>query len=296
MKRSLIIGASGLVGGHLSMVLASSSRDCVATFHKNPIPGGVRLDIRNRLEVENFFTEFKPAVVYLPGASPNVDDCEIHPEETYLTNVNGVKNVVDAANQAGTRLVYFSSDYIFDGRSGPYREADPAHPISVYGQQKLAAEHYVSLHSKNYLIVRTTVVYGWEWQGKNFIYRLIKSLREGAEARAPRDQVGSPTYVNNLAQITIELASSMIQGVVNVAGPDLVNRYEFALAAARIFELDEKLIRPVETKTLDQPAKRPLLAGLVTEKIKSLTQIPLCRISEGLTLMKSDNIIPHGLP
>jgi dTDP-4-dehydrorhamnose reductase len=285
MRQDIIIGASGMVGAHLVATLTSNERQSIATYYSTPIPSAIPLDIRNRAEVVRLFSEIEPDCVYLPAALPNVDYCESHPAETYQTNVMGAKQVVQAANQVGARVIYFSTDFIFDGEHGPYDEADTANPVSEYGRQKLEAEHFVGLFAENFLIIRTTVVYGWEKQGKNFVFRLIRSLQNGNSVKAPVDQIGSPTYVNNLAQIAVELASSSRQGVINVTGPDYLSRYDFALYAADVFSLDKSLILPVTTAELKQPARRPLQAGLRIDRVSAISKTPVIGYRKGLKLM-----------
>jgi dTDP-4-dehydrorhamnose reductase len=243
------------------------------------------LDVTNEKEVNNSIKGSNPLVVFMPAALTNVDYCETHPEEAYNVNVNGVKNVVKASNSLGARLIYFSTDYIFDGENGPYDEEAPANPISIYGLQKLEAEHYIALFAKDYLIIRTTVVYGWERQGKNFIYRLVNSLSKGTPVKVPIDQVGSPTYANNLSQIAVHLSETTLSGVINITGPSQISRYEFAKKAANIFHLDEDLVIPVQTESLSQPARRPKQAGLLTNKVTAISAIPVTNYEEGLTLM-----------
>lgn len=285
MRHHLVIGASGMIGEHLVRALNATGQEALATYYKTSLPSAVPLDITNRRDVDSLFASEKPRVAFLPAALTNVDYCETHADETYQTNVLGAQNVIEAANSTDTRLIYFSTDYIFDGRTGPYFEEEPANPVSEYGRQKLAAEHYISLFAKNYLIIRTTIVFGWERQGKNFVARLVKSLRENIPVKVPVDQVGSPTYANNLAQIAVELSESGLKGTVNVTGPDCIDRYGFARATARAFQLDEGLIVPVKTEELGQPAKRPLNAGLITAKITKISNTPLTDYLDGLNKM-----------
>lgn len=288
MKQHLVIGASGMVGEHLLSTLRTLGGQAVATFYQKPLPSAHQLNITDGIEVHRLFKTVNPQIVYLPAALTNVDYCENHPEESYNINVLGVQNVVNAANITRSRLIYFSTDYIFDGKNGPYSEEATANPISAYGCQKLEAEHYIALFAKDYLIIRTTIVYGWERQGKNFIYRLIKSLTNGVPVKVPVDQIGSPTYANNLAEIAVNLSGSSLKGVINVTGSGLVNRYEFAKKAAQIFHLDESLVLPVETESLNQPAKRPLKAGLLTSKVSVISTIPVVNYEDGLTMMTKE--------
>lgn len=288
MNQNLVIGASGLVGGYLDAALRTGGQQVVSTYFANPIPHAIPLDVRQAAQVAALVAETRPTRIFLPAAIPNVDYCETHPAQTYPTNVLGIKNVVMAANAIGARVIYFSSDYIFDGENGPYNEFDTAHPISQYGRQKLEAEHFISLHAQNFLIIRITVVYGWERQGKNFVFRLIQSLREGRSVNVPADQIGSPTYAGHLAQAAVEFASRPEIKLINIAGQDCISRYEFARRAAQTFGLEEQLILPVSTAELNQPARRPLQAGLKVDTLKALSNIPVPTAEEGLAQMANE--------
>jgi dTDP-4-dehydrorhamnose reductase len=288
MTAHLIIGEAGQVGEHLSYATTKAGLSAVGVdFAYQDL--GKHLDIRIFDSVQSFIASARPTVVYLPAALSNVDYCESHPVESYNTNVIGVANVVRASNEVDAKIVYFSSDYIFDGLSGPYTELDTANPINEYGRQKLMAEHFVALHACNYLIIRTTVVYGWEQQGKNFVYRLINTVKGNQTLRVPVDQISTPAYAPNLAQVVVELANQNASGVYNVVGPERVNRYEFACEAARVFGLDENLIKPVSTSLLAQPARRPLNAGLVTDKVSAIVKTPLVGFRDGLRIMALAN-------
>lgn len=288
MKSRIVIGVSGMVGEHILNALDVRESQVLTTYNKTPVSSAEKLNIADKAEVDEIIQRISPDIIYLPAAITNVDYCENHLEESYNVNVIGVQNIVNASNSAGSRLVYFSTDYIFDGKNGPYDESTAANPISEYGRQKLEAEHYIALFAEDYLIIRTTVVFGWERQGKNFVYRLIKSLSNGVAVNVPVDQIGTPTYVNNLAQIAVQLSETSMQGVINVAGSRLINRYEFAKKAAAVFMLDENLIKSVHTDELYQPARRPLSAGLLTAKLEDASPIPIVDYEEGLRLMAGE--------
>lgn len=288
MNIHLIIGASGQVGQHLVNTLKGAAYDVIGTYYTHPVPGMEPLDIRSRIDGQSLILKVRPVVVYLPASLTNVDYCELHPEEGYSSNVIGVYNIVNAVNAIKAKLIYFSSDYIFAGNAGPYCEEDPANPICEYGRQKLMAEHYIALHAYSYLIVRTTVVYGWEFLGKNFVCGLLDTLSKGRVLKAPVDQIGSPTYAPNLAQAVVELATSDAQGIFHVAGPDRISRFEFACEAATIFGLDSRLIKAVGTRELRQIAPRPLNAGMVVEKAANKLSIPLMGYRDGLKAMAKE--------
>jgi dTDP-4-dehydrorhamnose reductase len=287
MKPDLIIGAAGQVGEHLVGALRTRDRSIVQADLIPVSPEMVRLDISNPYDVQQIIKDSQPGIVYLAAALTNVDYCEEHPEEAFKVNVTGVQNVVEAANQAEARLVFFSSDYVFDGHDGPYSEEAAPHPICEYGRQKLLAEKIISGSSLNFLVIRTTVVYAWERQGKNFVIRLLKLLGEGREIRVPNDQIGSPTYAPNLAEAIIELTESNHQGIYHIAGPERTSRYEFACEAARVFGYPVELVRPVTTGEMDQPALRPLNAGMTSAKASAILKTVLIGYRAGLRLMKN---------
>lgn len=277
--KALVIGASGLVGGSLLDALAEVGTESIGTYAGHERRGLLPLDVRDAAAVKGLIERSGVDVVYMPASLTNVDYCENHPEESHAINVDGVRHVV----ATGRRIVYFSSDYVFAGDKGPYRESDLVYPLCVYGDHKVRAE--LSLPATA-LILRTTVVYGPEWQGKNFIYRLRSTLHDGQRLRVPEDQIGSPTYAPNLARAAVALERSGCTGVYHVAGPQRASRYEFALAAADVFGLDRRLIDPISTADLRQPARRPLDAGMVSDKAAAKLPFPLIGYKEGLRLFR----------
>jgi dTDP-4-dehydrorhamnose reductase len=284
----LVIGASGLVGGALLQALAEAGEEAVGTAFGHPRAGLLPLDLRDARAVRDCIARSGARVVYLPASLTHVDYCETHPDESYAVNVAGVRLVAEC----GIRIVYFSSDYVFAGDRGPYAESDPVKPISVYGRHKVLAEQSLPPGA---LIIRTTVVYGWEVQEKNFVYRLIATLRDGKTLRAPADQIGSPTFAPNLARAAVALERRGATGVYHVAGPERASRHAFAVEAARVFGLDPSLVEPVSTEALAQPAARPLDAGMVCDKAQANLPFPLIGYREGLRLFsQAIEQRPHG--
>lgn len=281
-----LIGASGFIGGHLVKSFSAAGWEVNGSCFRHREEGLVQLDITDRQRLLRVLKEYSPEVVCLPAAIPNVEYCEGHPSETDRTNVEGTRNVAHACKEIGARLVFFSSDYVFDGEDGPYSEDAPPNPISVYGRQKLAGERIVRKLLDDWLITRVTVVYGVERSGKNFVARLIKSLEKRREVKAPIDQVGSPTYAENLSEMVRALVEKGVGGVFNVCGPKLMDRFTFACLAAEVFGLDPSGIRPVTTAELGQKARRPLRAGMETAKIEQTVDVRPLGPEEGLMAMK----------
>lgn len=277
--RALVVGASGQVGGQLMATLRSAGCDVQGTYWRHPSPGLAPLDVRDSEAVEECVRRTRADVVFLAAALSNVDYCERHPDESHAINVTPAQCLA----RAGVRVVYFSSDYVFAGDAGPYSESDPVRPLSVYGRHKLSAEEALPSDA---LIVRTTVVYGSEPQRKNFIYRLVDTLRAGKSITAPTDQLGSPTYAPNLAEAVVHLERTGLSGVFNVSGPERASRYAFAREAAAVFGLDADLVRPTTTSVLGQVAPRPLNAGLMTDKARGVLPFPLTDYHVGLRLFR----------
>ena len=164
-------------------------------------------------------------------------------------------------------LFNFEYKYTKEMLENEILETDEPKPINRYGHTKLLCENLVK-QLENYLIIRTTVVYGYSPESKNFLMTLTKDLKNQIEKVIPNDQIGSPTHVKDLAEISIKLVEENKNGIYSVVGPDLCSRYVFALKIARSFGLNEDLIKPISTRQLNQPAKRPLRAGLIIDKIR----------------------------
>jgi len=143
MKVSLVIGGSGQLGKALLARLHAESVRAFGTFRNRPFPGGLPLDISDESAVSRLLDSVRPDVIYLTAAYTHVDGCEEHPEEALRINVLGTRHVVEGCKRRGARLVFFSTDYVFDGRAGPYREEDRPHPLGVYAKTKLQAEQLI---------------------------------------------------------------------------------------------------------------------------------------------------------
>ena len=265
---ALVIGASGLVGSALLRTAAEQGLLVTGTFNSHPVEGLTKLDITDPEAVTSRIAALQPRLVILPAANPNVEYCEREPAPTSAVNVQGAQNVVSACAKVGAHLTYLSSDYVFDGRDGPYDEQARPSPICEYGRQKLQAEQIV-LHGLPHggLVIRTTGVFGIERQGKNFLYRLIETLRKGQPLVTPADQIATPTSADDLANVIWRLALRGASGVYHVTGPDLLSREAFARLAAQIFGLPTTTIKGVPTAQLGQLAPRPLNAGLTSTRL-----------------------------
>jgi dTDP-4-dehydrorhamnose reductase len=280
----LIIGGSGFVGTALRGVFGA---EAVGTYCNHRLEGLRHLDIRDAGAVTALLGELRPELILHPAAQPHVDWCEDHVEESEAINVSGTRNVAQAAHAIGARYAYFSTDYLFNGDAGPYREDAEPDPLNVYGRHKLEAERCIKDLLEDYLIVRVCNVFGFEPAGKNFVMALIARGRSGEAMNVPSDQWGNPTYADNLAAAVKELAESQQRGTFHVVGPESMDRVRFARLACDIFGLDPSFLRPQTTLELGQRARRPLRGGLDNRKAQAILKTRLLTPAEGLQRMKA---------
>ena len=269
--RAVVIGGSGQIGGWLLRTLAERGHEGEGTYHTVPYPGLTHLDAADPGAAGAWLRERKPDVVFYPAGFTWVDGCEKDPAKAFAANRDQPQNLARAAAEVGARFVYFSTDYVFDGKAGPYTEADPVSPPNAYGRSKLEAELALAEELGNLqLTARTSWVYGPERQGKNFAYQLVKALRVGRNLPCPSDQSSSPSYGPDVARAAVVLAERKVSGLIHVAGPEVIDRVRFARALAEGFGLDPDRIVAGTTAELGQGAPRPLQGGLSTPKLDDL--------------------------
>jgi dTDP-4-dehydrorhamnose reductase len=268
--RALVIGASGQIGGHLLAELLARGHAAVGTRRSHaasPLPA---LDVAHLDDVRQAIADVGPTVVFLPAGFTWVDGCEKDPARSALENRERPLAVARLAAEAGALFVGYSTDYVFDGRSGPNAETDPTGPLQVYGRDKLACEEALAREGLPFLVLRTTTVFGPEVQGKNFVLQLVAKARAGERLKCPSDQLATPTYGPGIARATIELVERGATGIFHAAGPDLLDRASFGRLACQVLGLDPRTVEPVTTAELAQPAPRPLRGGLRTGKLAAL--------------------------
>jgi dTDP-4-dehydrorhamnose reductase len=291
----LVTGANGLVGTKvLERLLHDPSAVPLGAYHQsraNEYLGDFpywTLNVADAGNVEQVLDEAHPEAVIHAGAFTNVDAAERDRDAAQATNATGTGNLARACAARGIRLVYLSTEYVFDGTAGPYRETDPVNPRGWYAQTKEAGERAVMAAGGNWAIGRTTVVYGYAAHVRaNFVLWLLGQLKSGQRVRIVDDQIGSPTLADNLAEMVIALASSDAGGIFNTAGADVLSRLDFSKQIADTFGLDASLIDPTTTAALRQAAPRPLKAGLVMDKFRSaFPAVPVLSVSDGLAIVK----------
>jgi len=289
MKKLFVTGSSGLLGNKI-VELAREDYEVIPSHNTNPLhSNSIKLDITDRKQVLNLFTKLKPDLTIHTASETNVDKCETQKEQAWKTNVEGTHNIAEVCKTVGTKLVYFSTDYVFDGEKGNYTEKDKPNPINHYGITKLEGENQVTRHCQNHLILRTSVLYGWHPRKQNFATWVLNMLRQNKETTVVEDHYNTPTLADNLAEITLKALHEDLQGLYHASGSERINRYEFALQIAKIFHLDQSLIKPIKMNQLTAwIAKRPKDSSLNTQKIQKQLKTKPLNITEGLARMKNE--------
>lgn len=248
----LVVGASGQVGTALLHTLEEKKQEYVGTSSSV-------CNLADLSSIKNLAQRYSPRILLVPASLTKVDECQNNPDLSYQINVEGIKLLLSSFKDS--KFVYFSSDYIFDGKKGPYSEKDAPNPIQVYGLHKLIAERLITTYTNNYAIIRTNMVYGPDAQKKNYTSSLYRTLSAGQVFRSPHDEYVTPTFNLDLAREAIDIAHYS-QGTFHIAGEEVLSRYEFSVKFAERYNLRTDLICPVTNADLGRPAPRPLRGGL----------------------------------
>jgi len=288
LKEVLVTGASGLLGGKLVGVL-SKDYEVIPTHRMQALhPNSVRMDIVDRDRVFEVLREVSPDVVVHAAAETNVDKCETDRESAWMLNAAGTKNVAEACAKIGAKLIYVSTDYVFDGAKGLYVEEDEANPVNYYGLTKLRGEQFVKDLCEDFVIARTSVLYGWHRKKLNFATWVVDSIRNGKRISVVEDHYNSPTLADDLAEMILGIAKADATGVFHTSGSERIGRYKFALKIAEAFNLDRRLITPVKMKDVKVwVARRPVDSSLCVEKARSELELSPLGLNEALERMKS---------
>jgi len=284
----LLIGASGVLGRRLYNDAIKKKWQMLGTYCSHECKGLSHLDLKDRKSVEKIFNSFKPEVVLLAGGITDVDLCESRPGFAEEVNIKGTLNLAKRMKERNAKMVFVSTDYIFDGKKGPYKEDDKPRPVNVYGRTKLEAENIIKSILDDYLIVRTAQLYGIDYKGRNFAVKIIHNMKNNKKVYAADDFYCTPTYAGSLSEAIIELIKKGKTGVYHAAGPDFINRYDYVNKIADIFTLDKSFIIRVKLKDLHLKAKRPEKAGLNADKLRKEIGSPLYGCDKGLKSLKRE--------
>lgn len=290
MSKLLITGASGLLGSNLILTY-SDQFEVFAAYHQNPLETDralcLQLDLTQLEQVMTVVQCLKPHWIIHCAAVTNVDYCELHPDQAWLVNVAATRNIAVAANSVKARLIYISTDSVFDGERGYYCEEDPPNPLNVYARTKLAGEEIVREISSNNLAIRTNI-YGWNMQDKYCLAEwALDRLEKGVPINGFCDVYFSPILVNDLASIVLEMIKLEVSGVYHIGGAQRCSKYQFLRNLAAVFDLDPNLVQPSSVSESNLTARRPLDTSLCVCKVSRDLRVGMPGIMQGLHRFRS---------
>jgi dTDP-4-dehydrorhamnose reductase len=247
------------------------------------------LDLNNSVAVIQTLVKYSPDVIINTAAMTNVDACETKKEEAWYLNVTFVENLVRICEQKKIHLVHLSTDFVFNGEKGPYVEEDIPDPLSYYAHTKLEGEKRIQNSSISWAILRTIIIYGVvdDNSRSNVVLWTLNSLKNKKTITVINDQFRSPTLSEDLAQACIAAAMKKAKGIYHVSGREVMNILDIAYIVADFFELDSSFIKPISSKDLNQPAKRPPVTGFIISKAEKELDFRPHTFLEGLSYLKN---------
>jgi dTDP-4-dehydrorhamnose reductase len=286
MNKVLITGSGGFIGKYLYNSLLGSSQ--VVGVSKS-LGGKVDhvLNLADGANLEKILNLEKPNIIVHNAAYSNVEGCEADHKMAELNNITAVNNLVSWAKLNGCKIIFISTDYVYDGVKGHFTEADKEHPLQYYGQTKLEGERLVAALD-SFVILRTTVVYGWDMGGKNFFMQMYNAQKNNQVMNVPIDQISNPTSVIDLVNAikAVILNKTDVNGIFIATGNEFLNRYEFAMKVCEYFGWNKNLVIPRKTAELGQLAKRPLNNSTVNKKFCEVFNFKFMDITENFSQIK----------
>jgi dTDP-4-dehydrorhamnose reductase len=286
----LITGANGFLAHYLIEQLSTKNIEVLTTAKESykgnivsPYLHFVPLDFTNATQVDEVLLTHKPTHIIHAGAISKPDICEENKVVAFNINVEGTKNLLASAQKINCHFLFVSTDFVFDGKKGMYKEEDERFAVNYYGQTKILAEDEVMKYPFEWSIVRTVLVYGKPLTGRDNIITLVKQkLLAGEGYSVFNDQVRTPTYVEDLATAIVVMIEKNTKGVYHISGETIVTPYQMAIATAEYLNLDKSLIKEVTVQTFTQPALRPAKTGFDISKAKSELGFKPISFEEGL--------------
>ncbi|MDP4263598.1 MAG: SDR family oxidoreductase [Bacteroidota bacterium] len=287
----LVTGANGFLGYYLIekllqdnyTVIATGKGECRLPFHNYDNFTYCEMDFTDPFRVHDVFAKYAPDTVVHAGAMSKPDDCEQNQWQAYRENTEAAVTLLINAEEYKSFFIFISTDFIFDGEKGMYKEEDKPGPLNFYGKTKLEAEEAVQEYVYDWAIVRTILVYGKPRAGKGNLLSIVKEkLEKGERYNVVDDQVRTPTYVEDLALGIIAVIKKRAKGIYHISGEDVLTPYQMAVKTAEYLGLNSSLINKVTAKDFSQPAKRPPKTGFVIDKAKKILRYNPVSFDEGL--------------
>lgn len=290
MVRWMVTGASGLLGANLALETIARGHPTTACYgsHELALNGAecLPLPLTDPAAVREVIASQRPRIIVHCAAETRVDYCEDHPDVADAVNVRGTRAVAESAAHVGAKLVYVSTDSIFEGGTGRYSEDDEPTPQNVYALTKLAGEQMVRRETANHLIVRTNL-FGWSAQPTLSLAEwILDRLERGLTVPGFTDVVFSPVLVNHLAEIIFEAVARDLRGTYHVSASSTVTKYTFAQMVGKSFGFDPAQVIPASSADAGFRARRPLNTSLSSDRIVSALGRNMPSVEDGILLFR----------
>jgi dTDP-4-dehydrorhamnose reductase len=280
----LVTGSAGLIGNQLVHDLEKSGEIVYSCYNNmKPVYGiPTKLNLLNLEDIHKIFKKFQPDVVIHSAALTDVEKCEVDPQLANSLNVKATEVIAKEVEKISSYLMYISTDYIFDGKSGFYKETDSTNPLNNYGKTKLLGEKFIENETSKWSIIRTSTPFGVHPFKKTFPVWVYENLKINKKINILEDQFTSPTYVPNLSKMILEITSRSLEGFFHLSGSTKISRFEFAKMIATKLNLDLSLLNPVKIDNMAWKANRPIDSSLDVSKINAILKTKPYTIKQSL--------------
>jgi dTDP-4-dehydrorhamnose reductase len=285
-KRILITGGTGFFGGHL-LLQSPAAWEVYATFRSRiydiPNVTWIKMDLSNEKQMEAGMKKILPNAVIHAAALSNIDECERSRREAFAVNTESSVFMAELCRITGAKMVFVSSDMVFDGGKGLYGESDPVHPMNYYGETKCLAEEGVRQNCADSVCARAALIYGTPaFGGTSFSHQMMQRLQSRQEVSLFTDQFRSPILVQNLAHALLELAGLSFTGVLHLGGSERIDRYRFGLILAELKGYPKSLLKPIRMENILSTAPRPRDVSFDVSRAEHILKTKLLSCREGL--------------
>ena len=290
----LVTGSAGLIGSQLVNDLEKSGEIVYSCYNNvKPLCGiPTKLNLLNLEDIHKFFKKIQPDVIIHSAALTDVEKCEVEPKLANSINVKSTEIIAKEAENFDSYLMYISTDYVFDGKKGSYKETDLTNPLNHYGKTKLSGEKIIKDKTSKWSIIRTSTPFGTHSFKKTFPVWVFENLKNNKKINVLEDQFTSPTYVPNLSKMILEIITRNLEGFFHVSGSTKISRFEFAKIVLEKFNLDSSLLNPVKIDSMPWKAHRPIDSSLNISKINTILKTKSYTIKQSFddyTLQSADS-------
>jgi dTDP-4-dehydrorhamnose reductase len=289
-NRVLVTGASGSLGWTLAGVLATRCKTTATYYAHSCVPEpahGVQVDFCEVWAAGRVIDQYRPDVTIHLAAITDPDRCERNPQLAFRVNFEAATELARACKQAGSRVVFMSTDLVFGGSKGDYTEEDIPRPLSIYGMSKLRAEEAIMQECGDALVMRGSLLYGvGSPVSKTFLTRILEKLDRGDKMELFTDQRRNPILVDDLAQAIIVAIEQDLYGLYHVGGSEALSRYDFGRKVCDAYGCDQGLLVPIRMQDFSYDARRPLDSTLNISKFVRATGFVPSKVSDGLVKVR----------